>query len=294
MNFAGLNYQLDSLASKHGLPPQKVLEEWLETRQSINEEDWRQMEGIPCIMGGLTELCGESCSSQAYFVIPKYIAGKLNSRGGNFAWKTLPALLAKRGYVIHNYPEHTLMPGEKRTTLVQSKGVHDLSLRERDVLANALKDNSLTIQHLTTDEARRRLLRSHDPVIIGEAPGSESQYSHGRRQFFDSRIDRKGLRRLISPAPSPAPSHRHYRRLWRCQVVSPSPTPSSAPSHRVPSSAPSHHPTHRVFVELPPPSWRMPAGQGHTSDLIPDIASLTQQSRTTSSGVDELNPSQEN
>ncbi|KAG1745892.1 uncharacterized protein EDB91DRAFT_1246031 [Suillus paluster] len=139
-------------------------------------------------MGGLTELCG-----------------KLNFQGRNFAWKTLPALLAKRGYVIHNYPEYTLMPGEKRTML----------------------DNSLTVQHITTDEARRRLLRSHDPVIIGEAPGSELQYSHGRCQFFNSRIDQKGLHRLISPAPSPvpspapspvpsAPSHHHYQRLRRC------------------------------------------------------------------------------
>ncbi|KAG2336748.1 hypothetical protein BDR05DRAFT_896324 [Suillus weaverae] len=234
------------------------------------------------------QIDGEFCRFQAYCVIFKYIAGKVDRRGGNFAWKTLPALLAKRGYVIHNYPEHTLMPGEKRTTLVQSKGIHDLLLRERDVLANALKDNSLTIQHITADDACRRLLCSRDPVIIGEAPGSELCYSHDRRQFFDSRIDRKGLLRLISPAPSPTPSHRHYRRLQRRRLVSPTP-----------SSVPSHCPKHRMFVEvpLPPPSWRLtatqqpppialPAGQHHTSELIPEIVSLTQHSRMTSTSVD--------
>ncbi|KAG1855714.1 hypothetical protein DFJ58DRAFT_623455, partial [Suillus subalutaceus] len=100
--------------------------------------------------------------------------------------------LAKRSCVIHNYPEHTLMPSEKCTALTRGKGIHDLSLHEREVLANALKDNSLTLEHITTDHARRKLLGLREPVIYGEAPGAESLYSRGRRQFCDSRIDRKG------------------------------------------------------------------------------------------------------
>ncbi|KAG2120937.1 uncharacterized protein F5147DRAFT_647315 [Suillus discolor] len=78
---------------KHGLPTQKVSEEWLEMCKSNDAEDRRQMDGIPCIMGGLTALCG-----------------RLDRRGGNFAWKTLPALLAKHSCVICNYPYNTLMP----------------------------------------------------------------------------------------------------------------------------------------------------------------------------------------
>ncbi|KAG1867142.1 hypothetical protein C8R48DRAFT_540976, partial [Suillus tomentosus] len=103
--------------------------------------------------------------------------------------------LGKHGFVLHNYPENTLMPGERRNTLRKSKGIHDLTLRECGVLADALKDDVLTLQRLTTDDACRRLLASRDPVIYGEAPGPDSRCTHGRRQFADSHIDRNGHRR---------------------------------------------------------------------------------------------------
>ncbi|KAG1888273.1 hypothetical protein F4604DRAFT_1548234, partial [Suillus subluteus] len=100
--------------------------------------------------------------------------------------------LGNRGCILSNYPDNILMPGEKRDTLTRSKGIHDLTLRERGVLANALKDNSLTLHHVADNDARQRLLSSRDPVIYREAPSAESPHSCGRRQFFNCQIDRKG------------------------------------------------------------------------------------------------------
>ncbi|KAG1817889.1 hypothetical protein EV424DRAFT_1324079 [Suillus variegatus] len=75
-------------------------------------------------------------------------------RGGNFPWKTLPILLGNHGCILRNYPDNTLMPGERRTTLAQSKGIHDLTLREWSILVDALKNNLLTLQHITDHDAR--------------------------------------------------------------------------------------------------------------------------------------------
>jgi hypothetical protein len=62
-----------------------------------------------------------------------------------FPWKTLPKELAQLGYCLINYPNKTLMPGETRPMLSQSKGVHDLTLSHCINLVNALKMGTLTI-----------------------------------------------------------------------------------------------------------------------------------------------------
>ncbi|KAG2365063.1 hypothetical protein BDR07DRAFT_1481746 [Suillus spraguei] len=110
--------------------------------------DWTQfsitslcnINGIPCIVGGLTALLG-----------------MLNGRGGTFPWKTLPTILAHCGYILHHYPENVLMPGERRPTLARSKGIHNLTLCEWDPLTDALKANTITIEHVTTDKAHKTL-----------------------------------------------------------------------------------------------------------------------------------------
>ncbi|KAG1758872.1 hypothetical protein EDD22DRAFT_750862, partial [Suillus occidentalis] len=104
--------------------------------------------------------------------------------------------LGKNGYVLYNYPEDALMPGEIRNTLQRSKGISDLTLRERGVLSDALKDGSLTLKRLNTKDSPRRLLASREPVIYGEAPGPDSPHAYGRRMFVNCRIDRKGPSRL--------------------------------------------------------------------------------------------------
>lgn len=78
LDYARLDYQLDRIASKRGLPAKKVLEEWLEMCESNEVEDWRQMDGIPCIMGGLTVLCGEFCNCRAFCGVFKYVTGRLD------------------------------------------------------------------------------------------------------------------------------------------------------------------------------------------------------------------------
>ncbi|KAG1801275.1 hypothetical protein EV424DRAFT_1284562, partial [Suillus variegatus] len=103
--------------------------------------------------------------------------------------------LARRGYVLQHYPENVLMPGEKRDTLIRSKGIHDLSLRECQVFANALKNNLLTVKTITRQRALAHLMASRSPVIIEEAPASHSMHKHGRRWYANGRSDRQGLPR---------------------------------------------------------------------------------------------------
>jgi hypothetical protein len=59
VDFFRLNNVLDVIASRRAIPAEEVLERWLESRKISNSESWRQLVGIPCIMGGLTALCGE-------------------------------------------------------------------------------------------------------------------------------------------------------------------------------------------------------------------------------------------
>ncbi|KAG2114866.1 hypothetical protein DEU56DRAFT_705592, partial [Suillus clintonianus] len=99
--------------------------------------------------------------------------------------------LAHRGCTLHHYPENVLMPGEKRPTLVKSKGIHDLTIHERDLLTDALRNNSITVQHINNN-TRRQIMISREPIIFGEAPEYDSQDLRGRRAFLNGRIDRKG------------------------------------------------------------------------------------------------------
>ncbi|KAG1839147.1 hypothetical protein DFJ58DRAFT_733506 [Suillus subalutaceus] len=149
---------------------------------------WKSLDGIPCIMGGITALVAS-------------VGGTLRGRTSNdFPWKTLPKELARLGCRLVNYPDDTLMPGEIRPTLIRSKGIHDLTLPHRVNLVNALKMGTLTIQAMTNDTARKRLTMSWDPVIIAEAPSYRSNHSRARRVFANGDIDFRGPRRLcLSP-----------------------------------------------------------------------------------------------
>lgn len=309
MDFAKLDRLVNQIGSQRGWTNEMVLDEWLGKRSKTDHDDpesWREDEGIPCIKGGLTALCGKS-DNLSKCGMTDGSTGTLNGRGGTFPWKTLPTLLAHRGCVIHNYPENVLVPGERRTTLLRSKGIHDLTLPSRAILADALKNNSLTVQHITAGNTCRRLLASREPIILGEAPAPESPHTHGRRVFVDGRIDRKGLpRQLPSPEPSPAPSapSRHsrrqvfhspepspepepspgpstpprlHRRRPRFQVNSPEASPELSPSPRYPNA--SRRRNVRMFVEVPlaPPSWKLKAAQRRSSSapatppLVPTI-----------------------
>ncbi|KAG1857402.1 hypothetical protein DFJ58DRAFT_659166, partial [Suillus subalutaceus] len=133
--------------------------------------------------------------------------------------------LAQLGCCLVNYPDETLMPGETRPTLTRTKGIHDLTLRHRANLVNALKTGALTIRAVTSDAGRTRLTMSKDPIIIGEAPSHHSIHSRGRRAFADDNIDRKGLHRL--PSPPATPSTRSASPST-CPAIPPHPT---APPH---------------------------------------------------------------
>ncbi|KAG1845652.1 hypothetical protein F4604DRAFT_1549131, partial [Suillus subluteus] len=104
--------------------------------------------------------------------------------------------LGKNGLVLYNYPEDALMPGELRDTNQKSKGINDLTLRERGVLSDALKDGSLTLKRFRAKDFPRSLLASCKPVIYGEAPGPESPHAFRCRMFVNGRIDQKGPSRL--------------------------------------------------------------------------------------------------
>ncbi|KAG1795597.1 uncharacterized protein BJ212DRAFT_1291158, partial [Suillus subaureus] len=100
--------------------------------------------------------------------------------------------LGKNGLVLYNYPEDALMPGELCDTNQKSKGISDLTLCERGVLSDTLKDGSLTLKCFHAKDYPHRLLVSHDPVIYGEAPGPHSPHAFGHCLFVNGHIDRKG------------------------------------------------------------------------------------------------------
>ncbi|KAG2058669.1 hypothetical protein BDR06DRAFT_1003863 [Suillus hirtellus] len=130
------------------------------------DDAWKTLDGIPCIMGGMTALVAS-------------VGGTLCGRTQtNFPWKTLPKELARLGCFLVNYPDETLMPGKIRPTLTWSKGIHDLTLPHHANLVNALRTDTLTIQAVTSDAACTHLIMSKDPVIIGEALSHRSTRSH--------------------------------------------------------------------------------------------------------------------
>lgn len=59
MDFTKLDYILEHIAAQNGLPAETVLERWLERRQVSDPDRWRSLDGIPCIVGGLSALLGE-------------------------------------------------------------------------------------------------------------------------------------------------------------------------------------------------------------------------------------------
>ncbi|KAG1901764.1 uncharacterized protein F5891DRAFT_1187230 [Suillus fuscotomentosus] len=119
-------------------------------------EEWRRLDGIPCIMGGLRALIAS-------------LSGTLHGRTtADFPWKTLPKELACLG-----------------------KGIHDLTHQHHVNLINCLKAGTLTIRAVTSDAAHTRLTTSKDPVVIGDAPLACSTHSRGRHVFADGRIDQK-------------------------------------------------------------------------------------------------------
>ncbi|KAG1860859.1 hypothetical protein F4604DRAFT_1684336 [Suillus subluteus] len=235
MDFTQLDQVLDCIASRHRVEPQEVLDKWLEKWRVCDPDGWRLLDGIPCIIGGLIALLGT-----------------LEGRGGNFPWKMLPTVLAHRGCILKNYLEKILMPGERRATLAKSKGIHDLSLHERCILADALKNDVLTVKSVATD-AYKSLMASRVPIIVGEAPPADSPYTRRRQGFANGRIDRLGLAHLGDPSPLKSPA-------------------MSSNQQRL-----------RVFIEVPPipPTWRLkaiwqcsPVLGPNDSDLIPQITAI--------------------
>lgn len=59
MDFTQLDYVLKHIASWYRVPAQEVLDEWLEKRRVCGPDGWRLLDGIPCIIGGLTALLGK-------------------------------------------------------------------------------------------------------------------------------------------------------------------------------------------------------------------------------------------
>ncbi|KAG0694722.1 hypothetical protein DFH29DRAFT_1006068 [Suillus ampliporus] len=182
MDFARLDSVLNCITLKHGL-----------TGETLN--------GIPCIIGGLSALLGT-----------------LDGQGGDIPMEDTTHHFSPLW--LHSPP----LPREYSHAC------------EQDLLADALRTNSITVQHITTDDAHQQIMTFHEPIIFGEAPEYDSQNLHGRCAFLNGRIDRKGLPRLTmaetSPEPPsepslvlspPAPSRQLCRR--KLQVLSPEDSP---------------------------------------------------------------------
>lgn len=59
MDFTKLNRLIERIASQHDLPVEMVVERWLERQTVSNLDGWKNLDGIPCIVGGLLALLGE-------------------------------------------------------------------------------------------------------------------------------------------------------------------------------------------------------------------------------------------
>ncbi|KAG2087541.1 uncharacterized protein F5147DRAFT_781305 [Suillus discolor] len=141
------------------------------------DDGWKALNGIPCVMGGLTVLVAS-------------VGGTLRGHAkNNFPWKTLPKELAQLVFFLEGYPDETIMPSEIRPSVTRSKGIHNLTRAHCENLVNALKSGTLTIQAVTSDAACTRLIMSRDPIIIGEAPRHRSVHSHRRCAFANSDFD---------------------------------------------------------------------------------------------------------
>lgn len=64
MDFTQLDSILQHVSSCYKVDEQEVLDKWMEKREVRDPEGWRQLEGIPCIAGGLTALHSESQLNQ--------------------------------------------------------------------------------------------------------------------------------------------------------------------------------------------------------------------------------------
>ncbi|KAG1886295.1 hypothetical protein F4604DRAFT_1918025 [Suillus subluteus] len=170
------------------------------------DEGWKTLDGIHCIMRGITALVAS-------------IGGTL-CRGTqtDFPWKTLPNKLARFG---------------------RTKGIHNLTLPHPVSLVNALKTGTLTIRAVTSDTAHTRLITSQDPIIIGEAPSHNSIHSHGRHAFANGAIDRIGLPHLAM-LPLTPPTRRHVQVF--VEISCPPPRPASRVHKAVPPSVEISHP----------------------------------------------------
>ncbi|KAG1743327.1 uncharacterized protein EDB91DRAFT_1247408 [Suillus paluster] len=210
---------------------------------------WKTLDAIPCIKGGITALVAS-------------LGGTLHApTHTGFPWMTLPKELARLGYVLVNYPDETLVPGEKRPTLSRSKGICDMTVHHRHSLINALKTGTLTIQEVTSGAARTRLTTSNDPVIIGEAPPPRSVHSRGRRVFANGRIDRKGLPRVVLPPALPTP-----RRPIQVSVEITQPPPSLASRAVHKASQPSATDTKDLILSIASVDGSASGSEYHTAD----------------------------
>ncbi|KAG1725302.1 hypothetical protein EDB19DRAFT_1915115 [Suillus lakei] len=231
MDFMKFDHSLQHFASWHHSPVEMMLERWLERWGEMNYPNtWRELDGIPCIVGGLAALLG-----------------KIEVPGGFFPWKRLPTELAQRGYVLQHYPEDVLMPGEKCTTLAKSKGIHDLTLCEHQIFANALKSNLLTIKL-----AKMPVQSLWPPIGLS----SSGKHPHLIPTTAVIGVDTSSD---TSPEPSPAPVS---------DVPRPHPGPASMHPHPGPASV---HP-------CPGPA-SLALGKPNIDELILDISCLGQASQ---------------
>ena len=81
-------------------------------------------------------------SADCVSLIKTRLTALLSEKGGSWAsnaklpWKDMPSQLAKRGFVLHNWPEEVDLPGKG------SRGIWVLKFDRLKVLLNALHDKT--------------------------------------------------------------------------------------------------------------------------------------------------------
>ncbi|KAG2352704.1 hypothetical protein BDR07DRAFT_1383980 [Suillus spraguei] len=139
----------------------------------------------------------EGCDESLQW-LKKAIAKQVTKFGGkfasdkNFPWKTMPSALASGGLNIEGYPAHKcLMLGESHDpTSKNNKGIGVLMLKEVAALVDAFKAGIMQV--VKSSNTPTSLIKSTEPVIIGEAPPSTWEHASAHRMFADQHTDYGG------------------------------------------------------------------------------------------------------
>ncbi|KIK34566.1 hypothetical protein CY34DRAFT_17626 [Suillus luteus UH-Slu-Lm8-n1] len=254
MYFAKLDHSLQHIVLQHNLPVETMFERWLKKRGETNDPDaWRELDGIPCIVGGLAVLLG-----------------KLEA----------PPLQRARGYTTLRFVSAESLPTPSRTTYSLSNP----SLAKTPVQSswppvglsssgNRLDRKGLRRLEFTDTSSDTSSYTSPEPSPAPVSDAPRPRPGPASLSHASCTLHPRPRPARVSCTPRPCPCPASLRRPGLAPVaLSPAPCPQRL----------------KLCVEVPlaPLSWRsafnpalLPLCKPNIDELIPDISCLGQASQ---------------